>query len=97
MLSLLIIVLAVDAILKVWFKGFYSWRALFESWAVFEPLGFRKKVQRFVGKVLTCPICLPFYITALLLILRALIPFSDVVLFFLAVAGASSRLNELFG
>ncbi len=55
----LVIIFAIDAMLVLWFRGeiFAPYRATAEAWAD-SP----KRFKSFVGKALTCPLCLPFHL-----------------------------------
>lgn len=90
----LILVLAVDAVLVIWFRGsiFATPRAYLQAWSDSD-----NPVKWFIGELLTCPKCLPIHVTFWLAIAGLFIPYSHIVIFILAASGLASRIyNNVF-
>lgn len=85
----LMLVLAIDAVMVVWFRGnlFATPRATAEAWAESDSW-----LKWWLGGFLSCPLCLPPYVAVELYLLITYVPHGDAALYAIAASGMASRL-----
>ena len=111
-IQMLLLIFAVDGLMVIWFRGssFATLRAICQAWSEIEILNgvpgsqvafFSRQnlsllLKRFIGSLMSCPICLPFHLTFWLYIVGTYcFTVGSVTVYVLAVGGAAGRLFDL--